>query len=301
MNPPGDDTPRRPATPGISVVIAAYNPIPVLGEQLDALAGQDYTGDVEVVVSDNRGDAAVRAYVAAHPLSAQMPVRWIDSSATPGTPHARNAGTRAATHPLIAYCDQDDRVHAGWLSAIADAAARHDLVGGPLERDTLNDPVVARWRALPEPDALPVLARFLPITFGCNLAIWRDTFDAIGGWDENYLNAGSDVEFCWRAQLHGYTLGFAPDAMVAYRFRTGLRETWAQACDYAIEEARVAKQFGAPGRARYWFFLHLGVSAATAPLWPWGWSRARRGAWCWITGNLVGRVRGSIRHRVVYP
>lgn len=286
---------------GISVVIAAYNPLEVLGEQLDGLAEQDYDGPVEVIVSDNRGDEQVREFVSAHPLTERMPVKWIDSSAKAGTPHARNAGTRAANHPLIAYCDQDDRVHPGWLTALADAAERYDLVGGPLERDTLNDPVVAKFRAVPDPTGLPVLARFLPITFGCNLAIRREVFDAIGGWDESYLNAGSDVEFCWRAQTLGYSMGFAPGAMVAYRYRTGLRETWDQAREYAIAEAGVAKRFGAPGRQWYWFFLHLGVSAGLAPVWPWAWSRARRGEWCWVTGNLIGRVRGSIEHRYPYP
>ena len=84
------------------------------------------------------------------------------------------------------------------------------------------------------------------------------------------------------------------------RFRTGLRETWAQAVDYGCEEARVAKQYGAPGRQWWWFPVHVGVSLGTAPVWPWSWSRRRLGQWVWITGNLVGRIRGSITYRTLY-
>lgn len=284
----------------ISVVIAAFHALPLLDEQLHALAGQDFDGRFEVVISDNAGESALRTHVEGHPLRDQLALRWVDSSSVPGTSSARNVGTRASRYPFVAYCDQDDRVHPGWLTAMASASASYDLVGGPLEKHTLNDPVVARWRALPEPDELQVLGRFLPITFGCNLGIWREVFDDIGGWDESYPAAGSDVEFCWRAQIKGYTLGNSPEAIVAYRFRTGMRESWRQVVSYAEEEARVARQYDAPGRAWYWPLVHAGVVVALLPVWPWAWSRSRRGEWVWTTGNLVGRIKGSIKYRIVY-
>ncbi|GAB87424.1 glycosyltransferase family 2 protein [Gordonia rubripertincta] len=160
--------------------------------------------------------------------------------------------------------------------------------------------MVAAWRALPDPDEPVVLGRHLPMSFGCNLGVRRDVFDAVGGWDEDYPTAGSDIEFCWRVQTAGYTFGFAPEAMVAYRYRTGMRESWKQVVDYGSEEARVAKQYGARGREWWWFPVHAAVVLATCPVWPWGWSRRRRGAWVWVTGNLVGRIKGSLKYRVVY-
>ena len=46
--------------------------------------------------------------------------------------------------------------------------------------------------------------------------------------------------------------------------------------------------------------VHAGVVVALCPVWPWAWSRRRRGEWVWLTGNLVGRLWGSIKCRVVY-
>ncbi|MFT3659818.1 MAG: glycosyltransferase [Gordonia sp. (in: high G+C Gram-positive bacteria)] len=282
------------------VVIAYYRGLPDLEVQIHALAQQDYDGFFEVVISDNEGSDELAEYLEGHPHRELLALRRVDSSDVPGTTHARNVGTRAAVYDFIVYCDQDDAVHPSWLRAMVEAGREADIVGGPLERETLNDPVVAAWRELPDPAEPFVMGRFLPITFGCNLGIRRAVFDDVGGWDESYPTAASDVEFCWRVQTAGYTFGYAPEAMVAYRFRTGLRETWAQVVDYGREEARVAKQYSAPGRQWWWFPIHAGVSLGTAPIWPWAWSRKKVGQWVWITGNLVGRVRGSVKYRTVY-
>lgn len=285
---------------GLSVVIAAFDALPDIEVQLAALAEQTYGDALEVIVSDNGNNPGLREYVAAHPSREQLSLRVVDSSEVPGTSHARNVGTRGAKYDTIAYCDQDDAVHPEWAQSLVDSMESADLVGGPLERDTLNDPVVASWRALPEPSAPVVLGRHLPMSFGCNLAVRRTVFDAVDGWDESYPTAGSDVDFCWRVQAAGYRFGWAPAAMVAYRFRTSMRESYSQAAQYGCAEARAAKQHGAPGRQWWWFPIHAAVVAATAPVWPWGWSRRRRGAWIWVTGNLAGRVQGSIRYRTFY-
>jgi GT2 family glycosyltransferase len=282
------------------VVIAVYRGLPDLDVQLSALAAQDFDGDFEVIISDNGNSAALREHLSVHPERYRLSLRYVDSSRVPGTSHARNVGTRAAGAEFIAYCDQDDAVYPGWLRALVEIGEHADLVGGPLEGDSLNSPVVASWRALPDPAEPVVLGRFLPITFGCNLGVRKAVFYAVGGWDESYPTAGSDVEFCWRVQTSGFTFGYAPDAMVAYRYRTGYRETWTQVVDYGREEARVAKQYGAPGRQWWWFPVHAAVVVGSAPVWPWAWSRKRRGAWIWVTGNLVGRIHGSVRYRVRY-
>lgn len=284
----------------VSVVIAAFRATDVIDVQLDALAKQDYRGSWEVIVSDNEGSELLRQHLANHPLEEQLSLRVVDSSDRAGTSHARNVGTRASFAEFVAYCDQDDAVHPGWLGALVAASESADLVGGPLERDTLNDPVVASWRALPDPAEPVVLGRYLPMTFGCNLGISRRAFDAVGGWNEDFPTAGGDVEFCWRVQESGFSFGYAPGAMVAYRYRTELGPTFAQAAEYGCAEARVAALFGAPGRQWWWFPVHAAVVVAIAPIWPWAWSRRRRGEWMWVTGNLIGRVRGSAKYRYLY-
>ncbi|WFR71788.1 glycosyltransferase family A protein [Prescottella defluvii] len=119
---------------GVSVVVAAYNALPEIDIQLEALARQDYDGAFEVVVSDNQNSAELRSHIEQHPLRDRLGLRWVDSSAVAGTSHARNVGTRAARYDFVAYCDQDDAVYPGWLTALTVTAKEHGIVGGLLER-----------------------------------------------------------------------------------------------------------------------------------------------------------------------
>ena len=298
---PGDQTFGTPN--GVSVVIAAFDALPDLDTQLDALAKQDYAGSFEVVVSDNQASSELRKHIENHPLRERLRLRWVDAGEVAGTSHARNVGSRAADFDFIAYCDQDDAVHPGWLTAMTDTARDHGLVGGLLERDTLNDPIVAQWRALPPADKLPVLAHFLPITFGANMGIWRKVFDEIGGWDDNYPTAAGDVDMCWRGQLAGHSLGYNPKAVVAYRYRTTRRGMFDQARGYNIAEARVAKQYsshGARGTNPLILFGYLGWLLFRLPMLPWNWPAGRRGQWYWVAGAVTGRVQGSFKIKWLY-
>jgi GT2 family glycosyltransferase len=45
---------------------------------------------------------------------------------------------------------------------------------------------------------------------GCFMAVRRDTFEAIGGFDEAYFMYVEDVDLCWRAWQAGWTVDYVP-------------------------------------------------------------------------------------------
>ncbi|CAM4509942.1 glycosyltransferase [Nocardia ninae] len=286
----------------VSVVIPVFNGLPDLGEQLEGLAEQDYSGPFEVIISDNGSTDGLRAYLDRHPLTDRLRLRHIDSSASPGGPYARNAGTAAATGDFIAYTDQDDRVHAGWLSALVHAAADYDAVGGPIETETLNSSEVAAWRPTPEPEQR-FTTQYLPFAHGNNIGMWRKTFDKLGGYDETMLGGGDDVDISWRIQQAGLTLGHAPEAMVAYRLRTTLRATWRQAVGYGRTSTEVYVKHRPLGCRRLplsMTWLALLIVLRHNPLIPLTRTRIPTGLWVLHAGVLVGRIRASVRHRTFY-
>ena len=128
------------ANPEISVVIPVRNGLPWIVDQLEALCGQNFEGSWELLVSDNGSSdgtqEVVRSYVG------RLPLQIVDSHDQPGIGPARNAGARAASGPLLAFCDADDVVAPGWLNAIAQGLRDADAVGGHLEEDLLMPP---RW------------------------------------------------------------------------------------------------------------------------------------------------------------
>jgi Glycosyl transferase family group 2 len=78
---------------------------------------------------------------------------------------------------------------------------------------------------------------------GCNMAYRRDRLIAIGGFDARFRVAGDDVDVCWRLQECGWTLGFAPAALVWHHRRNSIRSYFKQQKGYAKAEALLAEKW----------------------------------------------------------
>lgn len=287
------------ATPSLSVVVPARDAEATLAEQLTALMGQ--TGCVidEVVVADNRSSDGTRR-LAATWMGEGPPVRVVDASAVPGSAHARNAAVATIGSDIVAFCDADDVVASGWAAALVEALATTDadLVGGRLDGELLNTRAVSGWRS-PRAEGLTVPEGFLPFAPSGNMAVRRAVWNELGGMRTDYPKS-HDVEFSWRAQLAGHRLGYAPMAIVHYRYR----DTPAGVFDQALRSGRAMAQL-------YSDFGPAGLSGRTArqTLRDWAWLPVRlpllgsaegRGVWLRRAGQAMGRVRGSIAFRVRY-
>jgi GT2 family glycosyltransferase len=282
----------------VTVVLPVRDVAGTIGEQLAALAAQDFARPWEVVVADNGSHDGTLDLVRA--WSDRLPdVRVVRADGRPGVSHARNVGVAAARAELIAICDGDDVVAPGWLSALVAAGQRYDLVAGRLDDGPLNPPPVQAWRRPHPHDGAPVIRDFLPYAVGANCAVWKRVVADVGGWSEDYVIGGNDVDFSWRAQLRGHRLGFAPDALVLYRFRSDLR-SWARQSFYSGRaSAHLVADFRAHGLrpnpprhvARSWLRLVVRAHRLLAP--------GPRGWWVGEAAAAVGRVLGSFRYRVL--
>ncbi|PTR37532.1 cellulose synthase/poly-beta-1,6-N-acetylglucosamine synthase-like glycosyltransferase [Rhodococcus sp. OK611] len=284
----------------VSVVIPAYNARAVIDTQLEALAAQDYAGEMEVVVGDNRSTDGLREHLADHPLRDRLRLRRVEAADAQCASHARNVAAAASGGEFLAFCDADDRAHVGWLSALVEAAREADMVSGALETGSINAPEVAERVSVEAPERGFEFPGFLPFASGSNCGVWRDAFEAVGGWDESFRRAGEDMDFSWRIQLAGYTLGHAPTAITAYRLKTTYRELWDQSLSYGEVDPRLYKRYRAAGFRRN--LLALPVVAVLLfirnPLLPTAVTRLPRGQWLAYLARAFGRVRGSIQHRV---
>ncbi|MBW3548197.1 MAG: glycosyltransferase [Actinobacteria bacterium] len=290
---------RRPDL--VSVVIPAHNAGRTIGAQLAALASQTYTGPFEIVVSDNGSTDDTRRVVEAW-TNGRPTVRAVDSSDRRGASHARNVGTEASDGALIAYCDADDVAHPNWLASLVEALSHADLVGGALEHALLNDGVVVAWRGADlGAEALPGPVGFLPFALSANLAVKKAVWRFIAGWNEDYEHGGDDVDFCWRAQIAGAKLAFAPEAIMHYRHRDSLPAAARQVYNYGRGEVRLYRDYRHLGLARRelrdiagsCFYL-----LSRLPFLPM--SPRRRGYWLVMAATAWGHIVGSVRYRVLY-
>jgi GT2 family glycosyltransferase len=286
----------------ISVVMPVYNAAGIVGEQLDALAGQTYSGAWELVVADNGstdgGPAMVRRWRDHIPG-----LRVIDASARRGAAVARNLGARAAAGEGLVFCDADDVVAPGWLAALARALEDHDLIAGMCDHELLNPGPTVNWHARSFETGLPVTMGFLPYATSANMAVSRAAFFEVGGFDEGFAAvgaAGEDIDLSWRLQLRGHRLHFEPGALVYYRHRHDLRGIWRQNLHYGMADVLLYKRYRAHGlRPRplgqaLRGFRGLLIRAPALV------RRGSRGLWLRDAGHRLGRLQGSVQERMLF-
>lgn len=224
----------------MTVAIPSRDTAATLPAQLDALAAQAYDGAFEVVLCDNGSTDGSDAL--ALEWAGRLDLRVVRVP-EPGISNVRNAALVEARGDLLAFCDGDDVVAPGWLAALVAAAGAADLVAGRLDDTSLNPPEVVAWRGpLPVDEPLRPLG-FLPLAPGASFAVWRDVAMDVGGWDPGYVGGSEDVDFSWRVQLAGRTFAYAPDAVVAYRYRPDRRALYRQFYRYGHTEARLQRRF----------------------------------------------------------
>jgi glycosyltransferase involved in cell wall biosynthesis len=291
---------KRASPKLISVVMPARNAEATISAQLDALAEQDYAGRWELVVADC-GSTDVTREIARASDNRFPAFRLAHAYAAPrnGAAAARNRGATLAVGDLLVFCDADDVVARNWLSAIAARARDGDLLAGTLDTEMLNQPALRIWRTK-APWQRNAIHGYLPCASSANCAVWADVFAALGGFDEDHPGA-EDRDLSYRAQLAGYRLLQAPDAVVAYRYRSGVTETMRQHFRWGLADARLYRDFARDGMPRGRFLDALRAwawSIVAIPIMPW--SHRRRGRWAICTAQLAGHLVGSFRERVLF-
>lgn len=281
------------ASPRISVIVPVHNGMPWLEHQLRALSAQEVPVAWEVVVADNGSDdgtaSCVRGWSERDPR-----IHLVDASARRGAAAARNIGVRTARGGLLAFCDADDVVRPGWVASMWRGLADADLVAGVFDFGAL-DGTPSR---IPVPAATRQLG-FLPFGLGANLAVPRDVFERVHGFDEA-LSPEEDVDLCWRLQLAGDRFAVANDAIVEKRERPPGLPTFRGAWAYGRCGPRLYQRYRSRGMQRdlaragkAWIWLVATVPTLVL--------RSRRRQWVRTFAIRSGRLAGSIHLRVFFP
>lgn len=216
-----------------------------VGEQLAALARQRTSVEWELLVVVNHDGPAPDL------PEGLPPTRVIRAVARRAVSYARNVGAAAAGAPLLLFCDDDDVVADGWVQAMVDAFVPGvDLVVGRIDLESLNPSPYRDWRPVDVPEGAARPHGFLPSGSSACLAVRAEVFAAIDGF--TWMTQAQDVDLCWRAQLAGYSLTYAGDAVVAYRFRHSVREHWHQSRLYGRSVVHLLRAYGDHGLRNPW-------------------------------------------------
>ncbi|MCE6997577.1 glycosyltransferase [Saccharothrix sp. S26] len=223
--------------PRIAVVIPTYNRAELLRRTLHSLTDQTLPpGDYEIVVADD-GSTDHTADVTAD-FHHHLRLRYHhqpDQGRRVG--HARNAGARLTTAPVLAFLDAGTLAGPDFTRAHADAHTTHPVLNlgyvhgyrpwdptpglaealttrtpkqvhqqfrdDPGFRDIRHEPLAA-VDFQPDRLAFPWL-----YAWGLNCSMRRTDFDAVGGFDERFVDWGTeDLELGYRLHKHGLATHF---------------------------------------------------------------------------------------------
>jgi glycosyltransferase involved in cell wall biosynthesis len=281
----------------LSVIIPCLNASSTIGVQLEALAKQRWREPWEVIVSDNGSTDESMAIVERY--RDRLPnLSIVDASDRRGQPYALNVGAHVATGDLLAFCDADDEVGPGWLSAMGEALSKYDFVACRVDTEKLNPlPAYTILRNHPQHDGLQRAwyPPYLPHAGGGTLGVKKSLHDAVGGFDESlpYLH---DTDYCFKIQLKGLDLYFVRNARIYIRCRDTLRGFFRQRCLWAEYEVLLYKRYRPPDTkilrtwiqyVRLWKELLLGLKYVRG--------KEDFAEWLQELAYQIGYLLGSIR------
>ena len=210
-----------------SVIIVNYNGGEELWHCLASVVSAAPTGSEVIVVDNASTDASAGALERDFP-----PVRLIRSRTNLGFGGGNNLGAQSARGKFLVFLNPDTRVAEGWLAALlapfeADphvglVTAKVLLAAQPDRINTCGNTVhltgLTLCRGMGFPKSAFEKAEEVDAISGAAFAIRRETFDALGGFDDDFFLYLEDTDLSWRARLAGWRCWYAPDSVVFHDY-----------------------------------------------------------------------------------
>lgn len=256
-------------TPSVSVILPVYNESDTIRSVIGSLLGQDYSGDVEIIVADGGSTDGTRE-ILQELAEAASQINIIENPARRQSA-GLNAAARVAGGGLLVRADGHTTYAPDYIRRCVEALAfGADATGGtinPVGVDGFGGAVAAAMRS---PLAIGT-ARFHHATTRQEAdtvylgAFPAAKFAAIGGFRAFPSGAAEDADFYYRWRRAGMTVLVDPTIVSSYRPRDTAGSLWRQYFRYGQGKAEL---LWANGQFPSWrplapLILALGLVATT--------------------------------------
>jgi N-acetylglucosaminyl-diphospho-decaprenol L-rhamnosyltransferase len=245
----------------MAVVVVSHNTRELLRDCLESLRSEE---PAELIVADTGSTDG-----SAEMVRREFP--WavlLADGGNPGFGAAANRAVAACSSPFVLLLNADTRVGGGTLKALARHLRRNPraAVVGPRLANAdgslqvscfpflgtfqlmLEKTPVARWLA-----RVPFLrdrwllscsghdrSRVVPWVLGAAMAIRREAFAAIGGFDPSYFMYSEEIDLCYRFKAAGWQVWFTPAGLVVH---VGGASTGQRRPEMAVRRVVSSKRF----------------------------------------------------------
>ncbi|MBI2265570.1 MAG: glycosyltransferase family 2 protein [Armatimonadetes bacterium] len=214
--------------PLVSVIIVNHNGAPFLEDCLQSLETMNFPKeDLEILLVDN-GSTDHSVSLAREKFRG---VKVISLPENKGFAVPNNLAVREGAGEIVAFLNNDTRVHPEWLShlvRILRESEQYPCVGSKMLRWNGGEIDFAQGGisfaghgksigsgARDGPD----FSQRREILFPCGgaMAVWKRVFLEAGGFDEDYFAYFEDVDFGWRLWVLGHKVALVPESIVFHR------------------------------------------------------------------------------------
>jgi GT2 family glycosyltransferase len=232
----------------VSIVVVNWNAGAALARCLASLAADAATGTEVVVVDNASTDGSAEAATRGHAWAT-----LVQSSENVGFARGANAGAAAAHGTILVFLNPDAVVEPGAVGVLVDAlesAPEAGIAGGGLaDEEGAWQPGAARFGVLPHLLLDTTVGRLsvrrrravhvVDWVYGTFMAVRRDVFEALGGFDGAYFLYGEDLDLCHRAREHGWRTIHVPAARARHAHNVSATTRFGLARDAAVVEGEL--------------------------------------------------------------
>lgn len=236
-----------PAAPEVSVVVPLYGRADFVEHQLLEFVRDSWFrehAELVYVIDDPalvetftpQAEALYRLY--------GLPFRWVWGAVNRGFSGANNLGAAHSSAPKIIFLNSDAFPRQpGWIQPLLEVLDSDPTVGAVGPRLVFADGSIQHagmeflrreefhiwvnhhpWRGLDTTLDPAQGLSFLPAITGACLAITRDNFERIGGWDTGYLIGDfEDSDLCLKLRDQGFRIGYLPSVELTHLERQSFR------------------------------------------------------------------------------
>jgi len=188
------------SAPLVSIIVVLYRSEALLADFGAALARHTPELTYELILVDNQPHHDPRPQF-------PYPARWIPLAHNVGYGTACNRGVTEARGTYVVCMNPDVIVTSAWLPPLITALATHAEIALIAPESPLAPETFQRQASISDRHTLS----------GAVLAARRNTWQRLGGFDEQIFLYWEDTELCWRAQVLGYRTVVAGDSLVIHR------------------------------------------------------------------------------------
>jgi glycosyltransferase involved in cell wall biosynthesis/GT2 family glycosyltransferase len=222
MNPSKNGTARF----DVSIIIPVHNRAELTEKCLEALSAANDQATYEVIIVDNHStDDTARVLQAV-----EGDIKVLRESTNRGFAAACNLGARLAEGDYLVFLNNDTEVREGWLDSLLSCARSNRQVGAIGAKliypagDIQHAGVAISEKGIPyhvfqhfaaDHPAVCEQRDMQAITAACML-VPRDVYNAMQGFDQEYVNGFEDIDFCLRLRKNNLRVIYCPTAQITH-------------------------------------------------------------------------------------